>query len=69
VERKWVNTAGLVGLFEIEWKTPHHNILVEFLNNWKLEQNHRRRIKLSNHKVMMAKEHTIINKHLLVEVF
>jgi hypothetical protein len=50
-------------LFEIKWKTPHHNIIVEFLNNWKLnfEQN---RI-----KVMMAKEQKKLNRHLLVEVF
>jgi hypothetical protein len=30
-KRAWANR--LVGLFEVEWKTPHHNILVEFLNN------------------------------------
>ncbi len=30
-ERTQVNKVGLVGLFEVEWKTPHHNILVEFL--------------------------------------
>ncbi len=29
-ERKWANKARLVGLFEIEWKTPCHSILVEF---------------------------------------
>ncbi len=32
-ERNWANRASLVGLFEIEQKTPGHNILVEFLNN------------------------------------
>jgi hypothetical protein len=31
-ERAWANRVGLVGMIEIEWKTPHHNILVEFLN-------------------------------------
>jgi hypothetical protein len=39
-ERSWANKARLVGLFEVEWKTPHHNILVEFLNNWKLDFEH-----------------------------
>jgi hypothetical protein len=39
-ERAWVNINRLVGMFEIEWKTPHHNILVEFLNNWKLNSKH-----------------------------
>jgi hypothetical protein len=32
-KRAWANIPILVGLFEIEWKTPCHNILVEFLNN------------------------------------
>jgi hypothetical protein len=32
-ERAWANKARLVNLFEIEWKTPHQNILVEFFNN------------------------------------
>jgi len=39
-ERTWVNRVGLVGLFEVEWKTPHHNVLVEFLNNYKLDFEH-----------------------------
>jgi hypothetical protein len=32
-EKTWANKVELVGMFEIEWKTPHHNILVEFLKN------------------------------------
>jgi hypothetical protein len=36
----WENRAGLVGIFEIKWKTPRHNIWVEFLNNWKLDLEH-----------------------------
>jgi hypothetical protein len=39
-EKTWSNRAGLVGLFEVEWKTPHHNFFVEFLNNWKLDFEH-----------------------------
>ncbi len=35
-ERKWANRADLVSLFKIEWKTPHHNILVGFFNKWNL---------------------------------
>ncbi len=31
--RTWVNKVDLVRLFEVEWKIPHQNILVEFLNN------------------------------------
>ncbi len=39
-ERAWENKARLVGLFKVEWKTPCHNILVEFMNNWKLNFEH-----------------------------
>jgi hypothetical protein len=39
-EKAWANRLGLVGLFEIEWKIPCHNILVEFMNNWKLDIEH-----------------------------
>jgi hypothetical protein len=58
-ERKWVNRTSLVGLFEIEWKTPHHNILIEFLNNYKLDYEH------NIFKVMITKEQRIIDRHLL----
>jgi hypothetical protein len=36
-DRAWANRVGLVGMFDIEWKTPRHNIPIEFLNNWKLD--------------------------------
>jgi hypothetical protein len=62
-ERTWANRVGLVGLFEVEWKTPYHNILVEFLNNWKLDFEHKKI------KAMSKKEQKIINKHLLIKVF
>jgi hypothetical protein len=62
-ERTWVNRAGLVGLFEVEWKTPHHNILVEFLNNWKVYYEHNRI------KIMVGKEQIIKDRHMLGEVF
>jgi hypothetical protein len=52
----------LVGLFENEWKTPHHNIVIEFLNKWKLDFKHNRI------KVMMEKEQKIIDRHLLAKV-
>jgi hypothetical protein len=39
-EKKWANKADLVSLFEIEWKIPYHNILVETLNNYKLDFKH-----------------------------
>jgi len=56
-ERTWVNIVGLVGLFEVEWKTPHHKILIEFLNNWKLDFEH------NKIKVLMVEELKIIDKH------
>jgi hypothetical protein len=46
-------------MFEIEWKTPHHNILVEFLNNWKLDPEH------NTIKVLLGDEQRTINKDVL----
>jgi hypothetical protein len=62
-ERAWANKTELVGMFEVDWKTPRHNILVEFLNNWKLDSEHKRI------KVILGEKQRIIDKHLLVEVF
>ncbi len=62
-ERAWANIIGLVGLFEIEWKTLHHNILVEFMNNWKLDPKH------NKIKVMLGEEQRIIDNHVQVEFF
>ncbi len=59
-EKKWVNRFGLVGMFKVEWKTPYHNILVEFLNNWTLGFEH------NKIKFMMAKKQKIIYRHFLV---
>ncbi len=36
-EKAWANKVVLIGLFEVEWKTSCQNILVDFLNNWKLD--------------------------------
>ncbi len=62
-EKTWANIVGLVGLFKVEWKTRHHNILVEFMNNQKLDSEH------NKIKVMLGEEQKIIGKHLLAEVF
>ncbi len=62
-EKAWVNRARLIGLFEIEWKTPCRNILVEFLNNWQLNP------KPNKIKVMLGDEQKTINEHVLAEVF
>ncbi len=61
-ERAWANRTKLVGLFEIDRKTPRHNNLVDFMNNWKLDPEHNRI------KVMLGEEQGIIDKHLLVNV-
>jgi hypothetical protein len=60
-EKKWANKLSLVGLFEVEWKTPYHNILVEFLNNWNLDYEH------NKIKVMMTKKYKSIYKHFMVD--
>jgi hypothetical protein len=49
-------------LYEVEWKTPHHNIFVDFLNNLKLDFEH------NKIKVMLGEKQKIINKHMSVEV-
>ncbi len=49
-ERAWVNKIKLIGLFEVEWKTPYHNILIEFLNNQNLDLEH------NSIKVMLGEE-------------
>ncbi len=59
-ERIWTNRISLVGMFKVEWKTPYHNILVEFLNNWTLGFEH------NKIKFMMAKKQKIIYRHFLV---
>jgi hypothetical protein len=61
-KRTWVNKTRLVGMFEIEWKTPHHNILLKFMNNWKIDHEH------NKIKVMLGDEQRIIDKHVLAEV-
>ncbi len=62
-EKAWANKVGLVGMFEIEWKIPHHNMLVEFMINWKLDLEH------NIMKVMLGEEQIIIYKHVLVNFF
>ncbi len=53
----------LVSMFKIDWKTPQHNIMVEFLNNQKLD------LENNKIKVMLGEEQRIVDKHLLGEVF
>jgi hypothetical protein len=62
-EKAYPNKVTLVDLFKIEYKTPHHDILVEFMKNWKLDPKH------NKIKVMLGEEHRIIDKHVLAEVF
>jgi len=49
-------------MFEIEWRIPSHNILVEFLSNWNLDPKH------NKIKVMSGDEQRIIDKHVLAKV-
>jgi hypothetical protein len=38
VEKRWASKVGLLGLFEVQWRRPQHDLLVEFLNSWKVEK-------------------------------
>jgi hypothetical protein len=57
-KRKLASKVGLVGLFQVNWKTPHHALLVEFLNNWK---EHKRKHIFAHigEKVVVIDVHTI----------
>jgi hypothetical protein len=37
-KKRWAFKVGLVGLFEIDQRTPHRDLLVEFLNTWQEKQ-------------------------------
>ncbi len=60
-EQKWVSIVGLVGLFELQWRVPHHEWLVEFLNTYQ--------IKGETIDARMRKKTTTIDKCLIVNVF
>jgi hypothetical protein len=62
-KRAWGNRVGLVCMFVIGWKIPYHNILVEFLKNWKLDPEH------NKIKVMLGDKQSIIDKHVLAKKF
>jgi hypothetical protein len=36
-EKQWVSKVGLVGLLELQWKAPHHDQHVEFLNIYQIK--------------------------------
>jgi hypothetical protein len=33
-KKRWPFKVGLVGVFEIDWKRSHCDLLVEFFNTW-----------------------------------
>jgi hypothetical protein len=33
IKKRWASMIGLVGMFKIEWRTPCHDLLVEFFNS------------------------------------
>lgn len=51
-EKKWANKVGQVYL-RLNGRLPHRNILVEFLNNWKLDFEHKKI------KIMMVEEYKL----------
>lgn len=60
-EKQWVSRAGLVGLLELQWRTPHHDWLMEFLNIYQ--------IKGETIYAKMGEKIVAIDKHLSVDVF
>ncbi len=37
-EKKWASKVGLVGLFQLQWITPRHDLLVEFFNTYQIKE-------------------------------
>ncbi len=59
-EKKWASIIGLVGLLELQWKTPHYDWLVEFLNTYQ--------IKWKVIYARMWKKTIVIDQHLIADV-
>jgi hypothetical protein len=37
-DKKMASRIELVGLFELQWKVPHHDWLVEFFNTYQIKE-------------------------------
>ncbi len=60
-EKQWASTVRLVGLLDLQWRAPHHDLFVEFLNIYQ--------IKGKTIYVKMGEKNVAIDKHLNVDVF
>jgi hypothetical protein len=54
-ERKWVNCASIIRLFEIDCKLPHHELLVDFLNMWIINKDGHIFVDMYNKKICVDK--------------
>ncbi len=60
-EKKWASRVGLVGLLELQWNTPCHDQLEEFLNIY--------HIKRETIYARLGEKGVAIDKHLITNVF
>jgi hypothetical protein len=60
-QKQWVSRVRLVGLLELQWRAPHHDWLVEFLNTYM--------IKGEITYAKMGKKIVAIDEHLIANVF
>ncbi len=62
VEKRWASKVGLLGLFEVQWRRPQHDLLVEFLNSWKVE-------KKETIYVQIVEKVIVVDKHVIIDMF
>ncbi len=55
--------SGLVGLFEVEWVVPRHELLMDFLNTWKYNKH------LNQITIRVANKGLVIATHMMVQIF
>jgi hypothetical protein len=60
-EKKWASKIRLVGLFKLQWKTPHHDWPVEFLNTYQIKE--------KTIYVRLREKTIVVVKHLITNVF
>jgi hypothetical protein len=62
-ERIWASEVGLVGLFEVEWVVPRHELLMDFLKTWKYNKH------LNQITIRVTKTGLVIDTNMTLQIF
>jgi hypothetical protein len=62
-ERIWASKVGLVGLFEVEWVVPRHELLMDFLKTWKYNKH------LNQITKRVTNKGLVIDTHMILQIF